>query len=407
MIEEAFLHNIYSIDYIAKKLFYGELADGKRKVGGQNKRFKDNLKLYLKDFFIDTESWEALAADRPSWRQTIAVGACRAEEHQAGRNILKARKETPPLITMKVSMLFAAVLTACFEKHLPRAHCYADDTQLYFSFRPDGNVSEREAVEVTECCLRDIRTWMATNRLLINDDKTEFLIIGKRRQLQKINIPNITIGNANIVPASHVTNLGCIFDSTLNMDQHVLMTCKAAFYHLHNIRRIHKYLDQSDRSLLTIIHAFITSRLDYCNGLLYGATATQIEKLQRVQNAAARLATGTSKFSHMQPVLRQLNWLPIRSRIHYKILLLTFKCIHGLAPSYLSDLITIRHPSRYTLRSSQGITLNHPTSKMLVTLGDKAFSSAAPKLWNQLPKTLRSQQSLVTFKKHLKTHLFR
>ncbi|XP_071507818.1 uncharacterized protein [Diadema antillarum] len=218
-----------------------------------------------------------------------------------------------------------------------------------------------------ECCLRDIRTWMATNRSLINDDKTEFLIIGTRRQLQKINIPNITIGNANIVPASHVKNLGCIFDSTLNMDQHVLMTCKAAFYHLHNIRRIHKYLDQ--RSLLTIIHAFITSRLDYCNGLLYGATATQIEKLQRVQNAAARLATGTSKFSHMQPVLRQLNWLPIRSRIHYKILLLTFKCIHGLAPPYLSDLITIRHPSRYTLRSSQGITLNHPTSKMLATLG--------------------------------------
>ncbi|XP_072180115.1 uncharacterized protein [Diadema setosum] len=71
-----------SDDRIPKKLFYGELADGKRKVGGQKKRFKDNLRLYLKDFSIDTESWETLSADRPSWRQAIAVGACRAEEQR-------------------------------------------------------------------------------------------------------------------------------------------------------------------------------------------------------------------------------------------------------------------------------------------------------------------------------------
>ena len=300
--------------------------------------------------------------------------------------------------------IYTSDLLDVLEKQLPHAHCYADDTQLYFSFKPNGDVSEGEAVAVMESCLSDIRTWMIKNRLLINDDKTEFLIIGTRPQLRKINISHIRVGEADIVPVSHVKNLGCIFDSTLNMDQHVLATCKAAFFHLHNIRRIRKYLDQS--SLFTIIHAFITSRLDYCNGLLYGATATQIEKLQRVQNAAARLATGTPKFSHMQPVLRQLNWLPIRSRIHYKILLLTFKCIHGLAPPYLSELITVNQLSRYSLRSSQGITLNHPTSKMLATLGDKAFSSAAPKLWNQLPQTLRNQLSINVFKKHLKTHLF-
>ena len=93
-------------------------------------------------------------------------------------------------------------------------------------------------------------------------------------------------------------------------------TC--AYFHLHNIRRISKYLDQE--SLLTLTHAFSTSRLDYCNSLLYGAPVTQIEKLQRIQNAAARLITRSPKFCHMGPILRQLHWLPIRSRIHHKIL---------------------------------------------------------------------------------------
>ena len=165
------------------------------------------------------------------------------------------------------------------------------------------------------------------------------------------------------------------------------------FFHLHNIRRICKYLDQE--SLLTLTHAFITSRLDYCNSLLYGAPVTQIEKLQRIQNAAARLITRSPKFCHMGPILRQLHWLPIRSRIHHKILTLTFKSIHGLAPSYLSELITTSRPSRYSLRSSQSTMLIHPPAKMLSTLGDRTFSTAAPQLWNRLPPALRNQLTLL------------
>ena len=241
--------------------------------------------------------------------------------------------------------IYTSDLFNILEKYLPHAHCYADDTQVYYSFRPNDGASAEDAVAVMESCLSDIRSWMIKNRLLINDDKTEFLIIGTRQQLQKIiNIPHIRIGNADILPVSHVKNLGCMFDSNMTMNRHVLMTCKAAFFHIHNIRRIRKYLDQ--KSLLTLIHAFITSRLDYCNSLFYGATATHIEKLQRIQNAAARLATGSSKFCHMKPILRQLNWPPIRSRIEYKVLLLTFKCILGLAPPYLSELITsCNHPA--------------------------------------------------------------
>ena len=185
---------------------------------------------------------------------------------------------------------------------------------------------------------------------------------------------------------------------------HFSRTSKSAFFHLHNIRRISKYLDQE--SLLTLTHAFITSRLDYCNSLLYGAPVTQIEKVQRIQNAAARLITRSPKFCHMGPILRQLHWLPIRSRIHHKILTLTFKSIHSLAPSYLSELITTSRPSRYSLRSSQSTMLIHPPAKMLSTLGDRAFSTAAPQLWNRLPPALRNQHSFNLFKNQLKSYLF-
>ena len=128
-------------------------------------------------------------------------------------------------------------------------------------------------------------------------------------------------------------------------------------------------------SLPTLIHAFITSRLDYCNGLLYGLPNSQIVKLQRVQNAAARLVLSLSKYSHISTVLY---WLPVQHRVHFKILILTFKAIHGLAPKYIIELINIKPRSIYNLRSNQSLLLDPPKGKMLVTLGDRSFSAAAP-----------------------------
>ena len=182
------------------------------------------------------------------------------------------------------------------------------------------------------------------------------MLIGTRQQLAKINTAcSITVGEYDIDPSLCVRNLDPWFDSHLSMSTHVTNLCNSAFYHLQNSRCIRKYLSRD--SLLALIHAFITSRLDFCNGLLYGLPKTQIVKLQRVQNAAARLAMNIGKYSHVTQALQDLRWLPVRARIDFKILILVFKAIHGLAPPYVSDLITVKLKSSYNLRSNSSLLL--------------------------------------------------
>ena len=125
------------------------------------------------------------------------------------------------------------------------------------------------------------------------------------------------------------------------------------FYHLHNIRRIRKFLTVESTKVL--VHAFIMGRIDYCNHLLHGLPTTHINKLQCVQNAAARLICSTPRFSRITPVLYSLHWLPVRFRIVYKILIITFKAIHGQAPYYICNLIRVKNPSRYGLRSNSQV----------------------------------------------------
>ena len=156
----------------------------------------------------------------------------------------------------------------------------------------------------------------------------------------------------------------------------------------------------------TLIHAFISIRLDYCNSLLFGVSEGQLQKLQRVQNAAARLIFQESRYCRITLLLKSLHWLPVRYRIVFKILLITFKAVHDLAPAYISELISVRESAgRYYLRSNNGLRLNYSLCKSLVTLVDRSFHVAAPILWNDLPSEIRSMTSVQSFKKAIKTFL--
>ena len=154
-------------------------------------------------------------------------------------------------------------------------------------------------------------------------------------------------------------------------------------------------------------YSFITSKLDYCNSLLYGLPNSDLLKLQRIQNAAARLVTNSHRFCHITPVLRDLHWLPVKLRIQYKILLITFKALHNLAPAYVKELITVKPSTKYSLRSNNSLLLSVPVARTYKTLGDRAFSYSSPHLWNSLPQSIRNISSLQSFKSHLKTYLFK
>ena len=173
------------------------------------------------------------------------------------------------------------------------------------------------------------------------------------------------------------------------------------FLHLRNIAKIRHSLSQKDTEIL--VHAFISSKLDSCNSLLYGLPQTLIDRLQAVQNCAARLVTRSRKHDHITPILKQLHWLPVYSRIKYKILLLTFKALHRLAPPHITEMLQPYKPSR-SLRSSSKRLLTIPSAK-LKKYGCRSFSSAAPTIWNSLPEPIRNHDDISKFKTYIKTFL--
>ena len=212
---------------------------------------------------------------------------------------------------------------------------YADDTQVYLSF---DLKDAKNALQRLIACLSDIRSWMIRNKLKINDDKTEFLIIASPHSHKQLSDEHcLTVGNSSIAPSSSAKNLGVIFDDNMNMEKQISNICKSTNFQLRNIGSIRNCLN--DTSASQLVHALITSRLDYCNSLLGGILPdTQIERLQRVQNNAAQIVARLKKFDHIAPTLKSLHWLPVKYRIEFKTLLFTYRILKNTAPSYLEDL---------------------------------------------------------------------
>ena len=243
---------------------------------------------------------------------------------------------------------------------------------------------------------------MLSNKLKLNPDKTEFLLIGHKKQREKyLSWFPITLMDVETNPARSARNLGVIFDRDLNFRLHISQVCRSCFYHMRDIRRIRRYLSLENAK--TLAHAMVTSRLDYCNSLLYGIADKDISRLQRVQNCLARIVTRSPPRTRSAPLLQKLHWLPIKFRVQFKICLLAFKTLSTAQPAYLSDLLSISQPSR-SLRNNKGKMLSVP--RVRSKTGARAFSYCAPFLWNSLPLSLRSAQSLLTFRKQLKTYLF-
>ena len=218
-----------------------------------------------------------------------------------------------------------------------------------------------------------------------------------------VDFNSVTIGDIPVPLSSHARNLGVIFDNHLSMERQINNLIKTLNYEMRRIAKMKSFL--TTESLRTLVCSLVLSRLDYCNSLLAGLPDKLINKLQRLQNNAARLVLGKTIFDSPTEMLIRLHWLPIKARIIYKISLFCYKSIidHS-APVYIDELLSL-HQSVKSLRSNSSNLLSVPRTKTK-TFGDRAFGSFGPKTWNSLPLSIRNSSSPDVFKKNLKTHLF-
>ena len=296
--------------------------------------------------------------------------------------------------------LYTQPIAELVEKNECFYHKFADDTQIGNAGVPSDFGQVREKIED---CIDEVGNWMSCNRLKLNEDKTEALKMGTKAKCKSVQCDRIKVGNSDIPFKPHVKNLGVYLDSNLDMTRQVSHICSSTYLEIRRIGKIRKLLTLKTAKQLTC--ARVLSRIDYGNALLAGTSKEQISRLQKVQNSAAKMILRKKRSDHAKPLLAELHWLPVEQRIQYKLSTLAYRHFEGSLPPYLSDRLITYVPAR-TLRSASESRLCAPIPN-LKTAGERAFNYQASKTWNSLPIKVRQSKSLQSFKRSLKTHLFR
>ena len=282
-------------------------------------------------------------------------------------------------------------------------HQYADDTQLYIGA---NSSTLRAQIASIESCTQRVHDWLLNNGLHLNPSKSEAIAFSNPRSKPLValaeSVKTITVAGSPIKLQSSIKSLGVYLDSHMSFDKHVSEICKASYFHIRALRHIRSSL--TTEAAKTVAVAIVGSRLDYCNSLLAGTSASNLARLQLVQNTLARVVAQKSRYCHITPVLAGLHWLPVRHRINFKIATTAFKVLHHQQPLYLAQILPRYTPSR-SLRSSSSITISAPLRKTSMATS-KSFSSTASQVWNKLPTHISSALTLPVFRRHLKHHLF-
>ena len=302
-------------------------------------------------------------------------------------------------------VMYTRELEEIAEKHGVLLHLYADDSQVYCEFK-ENEFSTTEAK--MERCLEEVRSWMALNRLKLNTKKTEVMVISSKHDMND-SPDTVKVFGEPLQTTNNARNLGIYFDDKLSMEYHVSHVVKKCSMYLHNMWRIADKLDKDSK--VRLVNVFIHSILDFGNSLLYGINADQLKRLQKIQNAAVRFVRGTRQQRGISELRKELHFLPVNSRIQYKICYLISNIINERAPEYLANMVKkrsakphdgpeLRADSDHTLLEEKQHTVHYKDH-------ERRLSIAGPKLWNELPRKIREETSEVLFKGLLKTHLFR
>ena len=277
---------------------------------------------------------------------------------------------------------------------------YVDDSKLFMSF----TLPELDAtVEKLEQDLHSVAKWCCENHLLINPDKTKLLFLGTRQMLNRLQeVPRVTFLGKILKPTVSAKDLGVHLDPNLTYDHHISTVVSSCLSKLCQINRVKKSFDKTTLELL--ITALVFSKMFYCSSVWANTSFLNVNKLQSIQNFACRIITNTRKYDHVTPLLRELNWLPVREQLRYRDTVLVYKCQNGLAPQYLMDKFFKRlciHNRDTRARDSLQIPLFRTKT------GQRSFIFRGTNIWNNLDDDLKERTSLTSFKRALRDSLLR
>ena len=283
----------------------------------------------------------------------------------------------------------------CVQKLGFKIFGYADDHQVLKSFVPSEQLKVL-SIQLVDC-FDAIQKWMMQYFLQLNGPKTQLIIFGSSRIFERIVISGAHLNLKTTVRfVSVVKNLGFTMDNKLNFQNQIIMLKKKCFCTIRNIFKIRYLLSADDIKI--VVNSMIMSCLDYCNCLYFGIGEKLLNQLQIIQNSAAKVITGKKKHDHVGSDLTMLHWLDIKKRIIFKIALLAYKAINGLAPAPIQDMFQYAH---------YGHALKLVTPYVRSKYGQRSFSFVATKLYNNLPSYITCADNTTSFKKLLKTFLFK
>ena len=215
--------------------------------------------------------------------------------------------------------------------------CYVDDNKLLLSFQPQDQ--SQVITEINQDLAR-ICNWCFDNQLLINPDKAKLLVCGSKQMAAKIDNIQLSLLGKQLTPVKAARDLGVILDTSLTFNDHVTTTVASCMSQLGQINSIKHCFDK--RTLILIINALVFTKLYYCSSVWSNTSQSNIAKLHAAYNFACRIVCGAQKYDHVTPILRQLNWLPVKQHLYYHDSIMAFKCMNCLATEYLSDQFTKR-----------------------------------------------------------------
>lgn len=353
-------------------------------------------------FGIDGTALKWLASYLDGRSQSVVIGDIHAHGAHSAPSRLTFGVPQGSVLGPILFTLYTCPLGDICRKHGLQYHLYADDSQLYFAFKPSVVTSKETCLIKIKKCVDEISTWMTCNLLKLNQEKTEFIMIGTYQQLNKALGTTIEIGDEVITSTEAVRNLGFQFDSQLKNRSHIDKLCRSLYLTIRGISKMRNHLTQDACKIL--MQALVLSKIDYANSLLLGTAKGQLKRLQLLQNMAARVILRLQKWDHISYGLQNLHWLKVEERIEYKVATLIYKALHGDAPGYLADFVKKADPQR-ELRSSAKIHLDPKYCNNSQTKSS-SFKYQAPRIWNELPTEIKTAESLDAFKSKLKTLLF-